>query len=164
MNVHESHRYERVVTSWNGKEWSIRFGGVFELPIPDELRSKKELGTLELHHDKWLKENEWWIGKALSRTPYYPDIWRGTILTELYGSIKDVEEILKTNDKYKDILRHFASCDLYKYEDIGEPYRVKYIDPVLKKLNNDIEQFNSDLQIENELLIKGMRCEYEYYS
>lgn len=60
------------------------------------------------------------------------------------------------DSKYKDILRHFASCGLYKYENIGIPYRREYIDPALKTLNKSIEQFNIDLQEENRKVMEEL--------
>lgn len=67
-------------------------------------------------------------------------------------------------DEYRKLLNYFASCGLYKYEDIGESYREKYIDNILKEEKISIEQFNKDLVEENNRIMEGLKMEMrEYY-
>lgn len=77
---------------WNGTEWEIVFLR-YELPLPIEIRTNKSLGTLEKQHDKWIESNIWWVEKAFEDT-MFSDVRRGTLLTELYISIKDIEKEL----------------------------------------------------------------------
>lgn len=80
-------------TRWTGSEWQIDYSR-FELPLPVEIRTKKNLGTMELQYDKWIKSNLWWIEGAFKDT-MFSDVKRGTLLTDLYISINDEEKVVK---------------------------------------------------------------------
>lgn len=62
-------------------------------------------------------------------------------------------------EKYEALTLHLASCGLYSYKEVGEPYRKKYIDPILKEMGISIEQFNKDIDKANDKIMEGMKTD-----
>lgn len=99
---------KRFVSKWNGREWEMTFMGHYKLSLPQGIKNKKYLGTLEQSHNSWIRDNIWWIEESLDEIGYLNAI-RGTLLTEIYANIQDVEKERKQLEEYKKYLKWYVT-------------------------------------------------------